>query len=88
MAPNTCGDGTGCDNMTAVIVQFKPSLLEEYSKNDLNASMDVTTSTSTAKKRAASPSTEADDGLSNNDSTKRPKTDANDVNNVVEPTTT
>lgn len=23
MAPNTLGDGTGCDNMTAIIVQFK-----------------------------------------------------------------
>lgn len=23
LAPNTSGDGTGCDNMTAVIVQFK-----------------------------------------------------------------
>jgi hypothetical protein len=22
------GDGTGCDNMTAIIVKFKPSLLE------------------------------------------------------------
>lgn len=26
LAPNTLGDGTGCDNMTAVIVQFQPSL--------------------------------------------------------------
>ncbi|KOC59415.1 putative protein phosphatase [Habropoda laboriosa] len=25
LAPDTCGDGTGCDNMTAVIVRFKPS---------------------------------------------------------------
>lgn len=23
LAPNTLGDGTGCDNMTAIIVQFK-----------------------------------------------------------------
>ena len=23
LAPNTLGDGTGCDNMTAVIVRFK-----------------------------------------------------------------
>jgi len=22
LAPNTCGDGTGCDNMTAIIVKF------------------------------------------------------------------
>lgn len=25
LAPDTLGDGTGCDNMTAVIVQFKSS---------------------------------------------------------------
>jgi protein phosphatase 1G len=26
LAPDTLGDGTGCDNMTAIIVRFKPSL--------------------------------------------------------------
>ena len=26
MAPNTMGDGTGCDNMTCIIVRFLPSL--------------------------------------------------------------
>jgi protein phosphatase 1G len=26
LAPNTMGDGTGCDNMTAIIVLFKPNL--------------------------------------------------------------
>ncbi|KAL3269981.1 hypothetical protein HHI36_009036 [Cryptolaemus montrouzieri] len=25
LAPNTMGDGTGCDNMTAIIIQFKPN---------------------------------------------------------------
>jgi len=28
LSPDTTGDGTGCDNMTAVIVKFKPSLAE------------------------------------------------------------
>lgn len=28
LAPNTIGDGTGCDNMTAIIVKFKPDLFE------------------------------------------------------------
>lgn len=28
LAPNTMGDGTGCDNMTAIIVKFKPTLFE------------------------------------------------------------
>lgn len=28
LAPNTIGDGTGCDNMTAIIVKFKPALFQ------------------------------------------------------------
>lgn len=24
MAPDTSGDGTGCDNMTCIIISFKP----------------------------------------------------------------
>lgn len=28
LAPNTLGDGTGCDNMTAIIVKFKPEIFE------------------------------------------------------------
>lgn len=28
MAPNTLGDGTGCDNMTAIIVKFKPEIFK------------------------------------------------------------
>ena len=27
LAPDTMGDGTGCDNMTAVIVRFKPGFV-------------------------------------------------------------
>ena len=27
LAPDTMGDGTGCDNMTAVIVKFKPGFV-------------------------------------------------------------
>ncbi|XP_021927552.1 probable protein phosphatase CG10417 isoform X2 [Zootermopsis nevadensis] len=29
LAPNTLSDGTGCDNMTAVIVQFRPELVNK-----------------------------------------------------------
>lgn len=29
LAANTNGDGTGCDNMTAVIVKFKPAIHEQ-----------------------------------------------------------
>ncbi|KAL0272896.1 UNVERIFIED_CONTAM: hypothetical protein PYX00_005714 [Menopon gallinae] len=32
LAPNTLGDGTGCDNMTAVLVQFKHSTLSSSKK--------------------------------------------------------
>lgn len=28
LAPNTIGDGTGCDNMTAIIVKFQPALFK------------------------------------------------------------
>ncbi len=28
LSHDTLGDGTGCDNMTAVIVRFKPTLAE------------------------------------------------------------
>lgn len=34
LAKNTIGDGTGCDNMTAVIVQFKPKLLADFEANE------------------------------------------------------
>lgn len=75
------GDGTGCDNMTAVIVQFKPALLEQEttSVNDV---------TSSSLKRSASPS--PDDDI-NQEAHKRIKTDqetnATAAATVAEPTT-
>lgn len=44
------GDGTGCDNMTAVIVRFQPSLAEN--KNNKTGDDAVVV----AKKRPVSPS--------------------------------
>lgn len=82
LAPNTIGDGTGCDNMTAVIVQFKPLLLTELQKNNRNNNgTDVTTtSTASSKKRSASP-TKLDDET---ESHKRIKTDdQKDMDGVV-----
>lgn len=35
LAPNTMGDGTGCDNMTAIIVQFKNSRLPKRSASPI-----------------------------------------------------
>lgn len=34
LAPDTLGDGTGCDNMTAIIVQFKSSLCKRAASSD------------------------------------------------------
>lgn len=48
LAPDTLGDGTGCDNMTAVIVKFISSK-NEIVKNNTVAEVCV------AKKRSPSP---------------------------------
>jgi len=68
LAPNTCGDGTGCDNMTAIIVQFKPS------KSGGSVSAEVT---SVTKKRPMSPnvSTESCTSEENAKDCKRLKTE-------------
>lgn len=49
LAPSTKGDGTGCDNMTAIIVRFKDGVIAEVAKSEVG------------KKRAADePTTEQD----------------------------
>uniref|UniRef100_A0A2A4JWY8 protein-serine/threonine phosphatase n=1 Tax=Heliothis virescens TaxID=7102 RepID=A0A2A4JWY8_HELVI len=45
LAPSTMGDGTGCDNMTAIIVRFKGGVISEVGQHTSNAEG--------AKKRAA-----------------------------------
>lgn len=45
LAPSTMGDGTGCDNMTAIIVRFKKGLIAEVAQH--------TNNTDAPKKRAA-----------------------------------
>lgn len=52
LAPSTMGDGTGCDNMTAIIVRFKSGLIAEVGQ--------VSSNGEGSKKRAAEeePSTE------------------------------
>ncbi|XP_026744646.1 probable protein phosphatase 2C 11 isoform X1 [Trichoplusia ni] len=37
LAPSTVGDGTGCDNMTAIIVRFKNGLISEVGQHSNNA---------------------------------------------------
>lgn len=34
LAPNTLGDGTGCDNMTAILVRFKDGVIAEVAKGN------------------------------------------------------
>jgi hypothetical protein len=52
LAPNTLGDGTGCDNMTAVIVQFQPELLDQNERKSAKRPPSVGTETgSEATKR-------------------------------------
>lgn len=87
LAPNTLGDGTGCDNMTAVIVRFKPSILELPTKINPQEAEDVLevkakaeASETKAQKRSASPNTSDDeeDNANANEAekkTKRIKTD-------------
>lgn len=58
------GDGTGCDNMTAVIVKLKDGF----------AASKITSATDTGRKRPASPLSEADSGLQ--EDLKRQKTDS------------
>uniref|UniRef100_A0A2M4ABA6 protein-serine/threonine phosphatase n=2 Tax=Anopheles triannulatus TaxID=58253 RepID=A0A2M4ABA6_9DIPT len=77
LAPHTKGDGTGCDNMTAIIVQFKPNFTgaasrkraatftpEATTNSDVPASgsKKIKTDTTTGGEAAASSST---DGTSN-----------------------
>ena len=72
LAPDTCGDGTGCDNMTAVIVRFTPTA---------DAVTNSTTAEVCTAKRSLSPSipTEENDCVAQENTItpcKRPKTEA------------
>lgn len=79
LAENTYGDGTGCDNMTAVIVQFKPALVTKY---DNGSTGETISSTKAANKRAASLS-ESEDVSS--EPGKRLKVDLESVEASVAP---
>lgn len=69
LAPNTLGDGTGCDNMTAVIVRFKAPL---YERPALPA---IAPATPNLKRSASSPTPSADDDADADQAVKRAKTD-------------
>lgn len=63
LAPSTMGDGTGCDNMTAIIVRFKNGLIEEVGQHTENTE-------ASTKKRAA----EDEPSQEDQQETKRQKT--------------
>lgn len=62
MAKDNLGDGTGCDNMTAVIVQFKPKLFEENEQTGNGNTEEAITTTKASSKRAASGETISGEG--------------------------
>ncbi|XP_066995659.2 probable protein phosphatase CG10417 [Anabrus simplex] len=55
LAPNTLGDGTGCDNMTAVIVKFLPDIADAVQSLPISADCEKGT------KRPASSDTTSED---------------------------
>lgn len=90
LAPNTIGDGTGCDNMTAVIVRFEPKILDLPTKlnpEEIVLIKDIAAKPSTTNaciqkneqsclKRAASPSSDDNTNeVENANKIKRLKTD-------------
>lgn len=58
LAPNTMGDGTGCDNMTAIIVKFKPNLKKRSMSPEPESSK--TTSESKRAKTEEGPSSQGE----------------------------
>ncbi|KAH8272027.1 hypothetical protein KR018_007036 [Drosophila ironensis] len=90
LAPNTMGDGTGCDNMTAVIVKFQDKMQELQATIDPTKTEDVQQNICTVNvtahndqsslKRCASPDADADaedSELKNANKSKRLKTEEN-----------
>lgn len=64
LAGNTMGDGTGCDNMTAVIVRFKPALYQrpvQASKKRCATSPTATPEEEKAKRIKTDDATAADE---------------------------
>lgn len=74
LAPNTLGDGTGCDNMTAMIIQFKSGILNLPTKISLESEAVPIAPT---KKRANSP-TNNECGVQTENARKRLKTEDNE----------
>ncbi|XP_040160775.1 protein phosphatase 1G [Anopheles arabiensis] len=74
LAPHTRGDGTGCDNMTAIIVQFKPNFTGAGSRKR------------TASNSVASAVDGTDDADAVSSATKKVKTDGDAASSTTEVT--
>lgn len=81
LAPNTSGDGTGCDNMTAVIIRFEKELTERHHDSDDNTTQKAEETTGT-KKRALSPIISAEGEDADSDTVKRIKKNS-EINDEV-----
>jgi protein phosphatase 1G len=76
LAPNTMGDGTGCDNMTAIIVQFKPTFTENGNGDSAQAP--------TRKRTVSVDNSPTTNGEKGDDEAKRVKLDTTEKPTVVE----
>jgi len=80
LAPDTMGDGTGCDNMTAVIVKFKPgfkTVKDSVSEPTNSASSGSTDVSENGVKRAGEDhETSKNGGVTSEPSSKKVKLDS------------
>jgi hypothetical protein len=96
LAPNTSGDGTGCDNMTAIIVKFNFNQQPITPTNEASAvskstehSPWATMFTSVNNKRSLSPEhTSTSDIIDNNNSKKFKIVTENGTNEITSPSKT
>lgn len=73
IAPNTLGDGTGCDNMTAVIIKFRPNITELPTR--ITSESEAIAAVTSSKRRCSSPTSQSDSEESSENSSKRLKTE-------------
>jgi len=86
LAPNTSGDGTGCDNMTAIIVKFNFNQ-QPYDESVVSKSPWATMFTPSVKRSLSPDNTSTTETIDNN--TKKLKTIAeNGINQETSPTKT
>ena len=69
LAPDTKGDGTGCDNMTAVIIKFKSSFKD---LKDVIVDVDATTSKSAGSSSSSTATASAEKDNESADSDPEP----------------